>query len=225
MAANGQLKLNARSDYRSSPKFSFQGRTELKEKVTAPGPGQYKPVETDKVKFNASQRWSWGHAPGEDKPYKASPGPGEYVSRYDSRFKDAPKWGMGSGARLPKDMAASSPGPCRYDTRGNLDGQQSSMSSRAADGSKRASTPGPGQYKPGWESTLASSQRYSFGSSSRGHLVMSKTPGPGSYPTMSTLGGNPVIKTPGKYSMTYRHALPTGDVTPGPPAAGTIFGD
>lgn len=216
------MKLTTSSAFRNQPKFSFQGKSELKDKRQAPGPGQYVPVGTEKDKFNCSQKWSMGHAPEPEKPFKGTPGPGQYTNKFDPRFKDQPKWGFGSGPKLGKSLSATSPGPCKYDTRGNLEGQQSSMSFRA-EGSKRAVTPGPGAYKPTWEPTLAASQRYSFGSSSRPELAMSKTPGPGHYSSMSTLGGNPVVKTPGKYSMTYRHKLPTGDITPGPPSAGTTF--
>lgn len=220
-----QLNLNTLHSFPNSPKFSFQGRSETNLRAKAPGPGQYVALTPDKDKYSNMPKYSMGKPGGEEKPIAKGPGPGSYVPCTNPKYDLAPKYSMGTGSRLPKTRSEVGPGPCKYDVRGNIDGVKYSMKG-LNESSSRASTPGPGSYnKDAWKvsSGFDNSARFSFQGGSRGELKKSKAPGPGSYETTSTLCGNNVMKSPGKYSMRHRHPMPHGDNTPGPPSAGTTF--
>eukprot|EP00927_Polykrikos_kofoidii_P055950 TRINITY_DN50131_c0_g1_i1.p1 TRINITY_DN50131_c0_g1~~TRINITY_DN50131_c0_g1_i1.p1 ORF type:complete len:227 (-),score=12.91 TRINITY_DN50131_c0_g1_i1:119-799(-) len=224
---SNQLNLNNLANYPNTPKYSFTGRPEVKDKRAGlPGPGHYPPLATEKDKFANNPKWSIGAGVRDDgRVWAKYPGPGEYKQPMNTRYRQSPQWRFGSEPRLHEAKPQPTPGPGKYEVRGNLEGQQSSISGRPEGSSKRSQTPGPGAYKAegAWMVTAASAPKISFGGSSRSDIVGSKTPGPGKYESMSTLGGNAVMKTSGKFSFTCRHPAPASDVTPGPVAASTTF--
>eukprot|EP00928_Gymnodinium_smaydae_P070984 TRINITY_DN54699_c0_g1_i1.p1 TRINITY_DN54699_c0_g1~~TRINITY_DN54699_c0_g1_i1.p1 ORF type:complete len:225 (+),score=30.32 TRINITY_DN54699_c0_g1_i1:182-856(+) len=222
--STGQLNLNASSTFRSSQKYSFPGKPAPKDKTATPGPGKYVAAPADLDKYFKTPKWSMGAGVRDDgKEPHSTPGPGAYKPAKDPRYTNQPAFSMGSGSRSSAIKPQTAPGPGKYEVRGNMDGLMMSISARPEGNAGRSTTPGPGAYKPMHDQCFASAPRLSFGSGSRSKLQPSKTPGPGQYEAMSTLGGNAVMKTPGKYSMKYRHAPPATDITPGPPAAGTTF--
>mmetsp|Transcript_14961 Transcript_14961/g.32889 ORF Transcript_14961/g.32889 Transcript_14961/m.32889 type:complete len:223 (+) Transcript_14961:95-763(+) len=218
-----QLNLNCISSFRNTPKYSFKGRYSSKDPDLAPGPGQYKPLQVDKDKFNRSPQFAMG-SPGkeEEKDKPAMPGPGQYKP-VENSYHGSPKWPFGSETRLHELRRSLTPGPGSYETRGGLDGLHKSISHASRSGGSRALTPGPGTYRSASEQTLSSPPKFSFGAGMRTELVNSRTPGPGSYEAPSSLCGNVTMRTAGKYSMKFRHGPRGPDTTPGPVAAGTTF--
>eukprot|EP00929_Paragymnodinium_shiwhaense_P101220 TRINITY_DN6412_c0_g1_i1.p1 TRINITY_DN6412_c0_g1~~TRINITY_DN6412_c0_g1_i1.p1 ORF type:complete len:228 (-),score=44.79 TRINITY_DN6412_c0_g1_i1:273-956(-) len=223
-----QLNLNAQSSYKNTPKYSFAGRPEHKDKKKGmPGPGQYPQVACEKDKFGSSAKWGFGGGVRDDgKTLATFPGPGHYKAGVDPRYQAMPRWGFGSEPRLHAAKPMKGPGPGHYDVRGNLEGgQSSSIASRPEGKSMVSKTPGPGHYKTdnGHMATTQSSPAVGFGGGTRGELVVSKTPGPGQYELPTSLCGNIFTKMPPKYSIKSRYVPPSSDKTPGPPAAGSTF--
>jgi len=178
-------------------------------------------LKTDRDKYFKAPTWSMGDAGREEAKAFTFPGPGSYKPGVDPRYPVSAKYSMSGRTQALKKPAQ--PGPGQYETRGGMEGRQSSLSGRP-EKSKRGGTPGPGSYKvPSMELMYKSGPKMSFGSSSRSDLIASKTPGPGQYETVSTLGGNCCMKSCGKYSLKGRASAPTIDITPGPPMAGTVF--
>uniref|UniRef100_A0A7S4Q8E9 Outer dense fiber protein 3 n=1 Tax=Alexandrium monilatum TaxID=311494 RepID=A0A7S4Q8E9_9DINO len=213
------------SSFKTSPKYSFTsapGASDKKHGV--PGPGQYGMTATDKDKFGRSASWTMGASTRDGgKGWGSLPGPGAYTPSNTSQI--SPKWGFGAEGRLRERKVSSTPGPGAYETRSKgLGGLEMSISSKP-DGARRAHTPGPGSYKPTTDpcSHMPSAPRVSFGGSTRSDLMMSKTPGPGAYEHLTSLGGNVAMRTTAKYSIKGRYKQPSADITPGPCNTGTQF--
>lgn len=205
-----QLSVN-----KAAPKWSLRPRLKPKDGAsTAPGPGAYNFTATSMDKYRTSQRYGFGTSSRDGKSFVGVPGPGAYTP-FDPNIT-APRWVMGSESRLGMVRRSQTPGPGTYDTRGNMDGLQKSMSGRFE--SKRShSNPGPGKYNPFHAQTEDAEPRWAFGTSSRPELLgTSKSPGPGTYEALSTLSGNPVISNCPKYTLKpRRNPLKSAD-TPGP---------
>lgn len=215
---------SSHSTFKASPKYSFTSAPSLKDKKEGiPGPGQYGSLATDKDKFSRSASWSMGSSTRDGKAWGKLPGPGAYTPVNPNH--SAPKFGFGVEERLRQRKVSATPGPGAYDTRNKgLGGIEVSIVSKP-DGVRRAHTPGPGSYKPSHDpcSNMASAPKISFGGSIRADLMMSKTPGPGAYEHVTSMGPNPIMRTPAKFSIKGRYAHPPPDITPGPSHAGTQF--
>lgn len=216
------MNLNAQSSFKNTPKFSFSGRPEMKDKKKGmPGPGQYALTNTEKDKFSVSPKFGFGGGVRDDgRVWAQYPGPGQYKPGFDPRYNTPPRFGFGSEPRLHETKKMQAPGPGHYDIRGNLEGLTSSIASRPEGRPGGNGNPGPGQYKidSGHALATASSPCISFGASSRAALVLSKTPGPGSYQPQAVNN-----KTPPKYSIAGRYNPAAMDITPGPSASASTF--
>lgn len=218
------LDLNNASQFKRPPKFSFTSAAMSNDKKTnMPGPGQYAQTTADKDKFIKTPTWSIaGSSRDNGKAWEAYPGPGTYAPA--SSLFQSPKWIFSSETRLRKLKRSLTPGPGSYDSRGTLEGTQVSICSKP-ECKSRSQTPGPGAYKPSFEqcSNMLSSTRVSFGAGCRKDLVLSKTPGPGTYDSLTSLGGNCAMRTPPKYSIKGRYEQPPAFQTPGFVPAGSTF--
>lgn len=194
-----QWHLGSQSTYKSAPKYSIGTGTEIVKKKNVPGPGHYSQTDADKDKFKRSASWAISSAGREGGKWFQPPGPGAYTPG-DPR--DAPKWVIGSEKRLHELPKPKVPGPGTYENRPNNDQHHFSICHKP-DAPTPHKTPGPTEYKPNHEhnSLIRSAPRIGFGSATRGELVSSKTPGPGSYEALSGLTGNYVMRTPAKYSI------------------------
>lgn len=216
---------SSHSNFKASPKFSFTSAPAAKDKKhSVPGPGQYSNIQADKDKFARSSSWTMGCSTRDGgKAWGTLPGPGAYTPANPSLV--SPKWGFGAEGRLRERKLSQTPGPGAYDVRSKgLGGLEMSICSKP-DGQRRSHTPGPGSYKPSHDpcSHMSSAPKVSFGCSSRAELAMSKTPGPGAYEHLTSLGGNVLMRTPAKYSIKGRYNQPKPDITPGPSHPGTSF--
>mmetsp|Transcript_87732 Transcript_87732/g.174124 ORF Transcript_87732/g.174124 Transcript_87732/m.174124 type:complete len:216 (+) Transcript_87732:83-730(+) len=213
----GEYSLASLSSYKSSPKFTFTSAPALKDKkANIPGPGNYKPIPTDRDKFRRSASWSMGSTSNaSEKEWSSLPGPGAYA--LPSAGSIGPQWAFTTDSRLREKKKSSTPGPGAYETRKKgLGGLEMSISSKP-DGAKPWLTPGPATYKPSNLrcSTVPSSPSVSFGVGVKADK-MSQTPGPGAYKQKGTLGGI-------CYSIKGRYDPPKAFVTPGPGAAASSF--
>eukprot|EP00928_Gymnodinium_smaydae_P007354 TRINITY_DN12653_c0_g2_i1.p1 TRINITY_DN12653_c0_g2~~TRINITY_DN12653_c0_g2_i1.p1 ORF type:complete len:429 (-),score=48.29 TRINITY_DN12653_c0_g2_i1:81-1367(-) len=173
--------------YPSSPGANFgtgSPRDALRP-TSAPGPGQYSPVEKHKpnsaaVSFGTAQRKSTS-------PRLETPGPGTYVMS-PRLGTDGPKF-----TASPRRDALSqpqSPGPGAYEPQHPLsikvgkDGVAFARSART--NGRHVDAPGPGQYNP--EKPIQRTSEYSFGHTGRKEMAPKSEPGPGSYNHNSLMG-------------------------------------
>jgi hypothetical protein len=216
-----ELKMTTHSTHKTSPKWSFSAKVPTRELLKGnPGPGEYKPLNTDKDKFKTAPAFSIAAGGRDGKEWNALPGPGAYTPGLQG--KDPPKWAFTSDSRLKEIKRSATPGPDKYDIRGNLEGLKFSVSSRPSK-AKLNQSPGPNQYKINYDQCFESSMKSSFGSSSRSELVPSKTPGPGQYELMKILGGNCTVRSMPSFTISGKRPNPKTDQTPGPGAAPTQF--
>lgn len=219
-----QVNLNAASSYKNSPKYSFTSAVStVDKKKHMPGPGQYDVRGSDKEKFARCPSWTiGGSCKDSGRELGAMPGPGAY-SPANPAFT-SPKYLFTTDSRLKVREMPLTPGPGQYEVRGKPEGSSPSICSKP-ESKMRATTPGPGQYKVSYEalSYIESSPKVSFGASNRRDLALNKTPGPGSYEHLTSLGGNCTMRTPAKYSIKGRYNPPQPFITPGPIGAGTTF--
>lgn len=216
--------MHGLSAHKSAPKWSISARTPMREmKKGMPGPGQYSshsvPVEKDK--FSSSPKYSIAGGQRDAKEWGVFPGPGQYAPKHAGR--ELPRWGFGSEARLHEVKQNRGPGPGAYEVRGKLEGAHYSVASRPDGTSKRSNTPGPGEYKLNFNQIFESPCKPSFGASSRSELAASKTPGPGQYDHLTSLGGNCVFRSPARITITGKRNQPNTDCTPGPGPSASQF--
>lgn len=218
-----QVNLNASSGFKNSPKYSFTSAVTVPDKKKhMPGPGQYDVRGSDKEKFARCPSWTIGGSMKDGKEWSAMPGPGAYTPA-NPAFT-SPKYLFTTDSRLKLRQVPVTPGPGAYEVRGKLEGTAPSICSKP-ESKQRATTPGPGQYKPSYDlcSDMQSSPKLSFGAANRRDLALNKTPGPGAYEHLTSLGGNCTMRTPAKYSIKGRYSQPSPFITPGPIGAGTTF--
>mmetsp|Transcript_89648 Transcript_89648/g.254148 ORF Transcript_89648/g.254148 Transcript_89648/m.254148 type:complete len:223 (-) Transcript_89648:120-788(-) len=218
-----QWSFGSTSVHLNSPKYSFTNAPIASDKKKdIPGPGQYGFTATHTDKFSRSASWGISGSSREGKPWFAPPGPGTYKPEQSTRA--APRWVFGSEGKLREMKRATVPGPGAYEVRGKADSGGSLMAPKP-EATRRVHTPGPGAYKPAHEalSHMKASTKSSFGSSSRSTLVLSTTPGPGSYDHLASLGGNIAMQTSAKYTIQGKYKPPQPDKTPDFIPAGTSF--
>jgi hypothetical protein len=211
------------SSYRTSPKWTISSRVPPREIGKGmPGPGNYGVTSVEKDKYGCDPKYSIAAGNRDGKEWAPLPGPGQYAPKLAG--KSMPKWAFGSESRLKEVQRSRTPGPGTYDTRGNLEGLQFSVSTRPG-GRSKSSTPGPGQYKPHTANHLQfeSAPKASFGASSRSELVPSKSPGPGAYEAWSVLGGSCNCRSMPRYTICGKRPEPQTQTTPGPGASATQF--
>mmetsp|Transcript_6408 Transcript_6408/g.10878 ORF Transcript_6408/g.10878 Transcript_6408/m.10878 type:complete len:224 (-) Transcript_6408:48-719(-) len=219
------MKMTNLSQHKNSQRWTFSARFEATDrKKGMPGPGTYGSTNTTLDKYSHTPKFSMGASASTSALLQKNPGPGQYTPKKD-QHQEPPRWGFGSEARLHELKRQTYPGPGHYETRGKLgpDGLQYSMGGKPE--GKDGGTPGPGSYKvaQSWETTQTSQPKWGAGSAVRGELTTSKTPGPGKYEALKTVGGNNVMRGTPKWSMRSRSTPAKADVTPGPPAHCTQF--
>lgn len=203
-----QGSLVSLSPYKTAPKFSFPHQGTGQERVRqSPAPGSYKVVTTDTDKFARSASYTMlGQSGSCFGGRNSQPGPGAYNPSKDHSYLKAPTWAIGTEARLADKKEMKKPGPGEYNTiqATAADALQITMSGRF-DFSKKAMTPAPTAYKPGFEnlSTFPVPQRTSFGSSSRTSFRDNAVPGPGKYEALAAAKNG--YKTAPQYTMRQKY--------------------
>uniref|UniRef100_A0A7S3VY99 Uncharacterized protein n=1 Tax=Strombidinopsis acuminata TaxID=141414 RepID=A0A7S3VY99_9SPIT len=218
-----QGRLTNSSIFKAAPKYSFTSQEPPKDNRQAPpGPGKYTVLPADKDKFVRSASWTIGGTSRDGgKESEAMPGPGAYTPL---KTDSGAKYGFTQSDRLRPLKKSVSPGPGQYSVMGASDGFKASIASKP-EGPKGGTTPGPGAYKPSFSqsSAFGSSRSISFSGTGRAGLRLSKTPGPGAYDQLTSLGGNIAMRGVPKYSIKTKHSPPKADLTPGPGSAQTQF--
>lgn len=220
--AGKEIDLNKASAYKNEPKWSIAARIPQRElKKGMPGPGAYGQTHVEKDKYRTDPKFSLAGGNRDGKEWGVFPGPGQYAPKPE--YATPPKWGFGSEKRLHDVKQARGPGPGAYETRGNLEGLQFSVSSRPEGSGKSSQGPGPGQYKPSYDQMTETAPKFSFGSGSRAELQMSKSPGPGQYEALPILGGSCGVRSPPRFSILGKRNTPATDTSPGPGPGATTF--
>jgi hypothetical protein len=207
------------STVKTSPKWSFNGKTNYDSKTPVPGPGAYSsgPQYDSTSRSSKPSRVVFGTSAREGPAGTPSPGPGSYFP--GDTHKASPKFGFGTGKRAPNSNKLVTPGPGSYE-RGPLvghEGARYSVSGKGAD-MNSSKTPGPGAYTP--TRALKRTPTWSFGTSSRGldgsGMV---TPGPGAYEFRPGDRGT----TAPMFSMKSRPQPAKKMETPGPGSYGGVY--
>ncbi|KAF4666382.1 hypothetical protein FOL47_004119 [Perkinsus chesapeaki] len=192
-------QLTTMSQVRTSPKWSFTGRTSsLSARGNmVPGPGQYRVSRLGDIGGGPSFRFGTGSRDGGDRGRSryGSPGPGAYNPRPASSTATI---GFGSGRPDGAMRRSSTPGPGHYAPGGSMgkSGRMYSMASRPTRGgvpSDAAWMPGPGQYRvTGPSPVYGRGPQWSFGSSCRAKEGRKDDsgPGPGAYAEHGRIGEN-----------------------------------
>lgn len=155
-----ELLLTHLSYNRTSPKWSFRGRTETIARSSTPGPGTYtqkQSVDTDLSNPLTSK------SSRDTSRAKSAPGPGDYAPQ---AMSSSPRYRFGTSDR----------------SRSGLRHFWQPLQHKAKDeaGIKESVTPGPGAYSPDSILTRRSAAKWSV--QSRGNTRdTSGTPGPGNY--------------------------------------------
>lgn len=181
--------LTKLSHVRTSPKWSFRGKSPVERRTDTPGPGSYT-HSIEKVKPGAPQGFGFGSTPRDPQRPQSAPGPGAYSP--PSLGKSSPRTGFGSSTRLSAKSARDAhPGPGAYEhsPRMGVEGPKFSAGARR-EGPVVHTNPGPGHYEPGSPrgeisshstSITKRSPKWGFGSSPREVRPSTVTPGPGAY--------------------------------------------
>jgi len=208
---HGQHSISIQTGITNSPRWSFRDRHRELTKPNFPGPGAYNAATVDKYKFDAHPNYSMTSS-GEHSESKLlrkiEPGPGEY------KTKELPKGAsvsLGTAIRhtvhgLHRD-AARLPGPGQYVVRGGIGDIANSSAGftlrrkHDRDGLHPESTPSPGAYTSSVKQTKSDQARDIV---FRGRLAepkRTKTPGPGNYEFVDSIGGSVVHETLPKYTL------------------------
>lgn len=216
-------KLTQCSSHRSAPKFSMGGRTGeggLGRMSSCPGPGKYG-VPSVEQKYNTLPRVTFGTGEqrvGGKKKYDgpgAIPGPGAYTP-FDPN-QTTPKFGFGTGPRIPKSRPEQAPPPGTYESHGStLSKRDCGMASRQT-GGRAMSVPGPGAYSEDINPTREKAPSVGMGSGLRTDAFKDqRLPGPGAYDSKTMLCTNPIAKGSCSFTFKSRRRPVKADATPGP---------
>mmetsp|Transcript_60830 Transcript_60830/g.156797 ORF Transcript_60830/g.156797 Transcript_60830/m.156797 type:complete len:233 (-) Transcript_60830:92-790(-) len=202
------VNLTASSHCRSSPKFTFGGKSPPKDLSTSLiGPGQYGQVSTDKSKHRRDPTFCFGGPVYKDKnrEYAKTPGPGSYKQGSTLGSSVSSSFGSEKRFRMSGSMSVPGPGPGFYEVRGTAGQDEPSFSVRpkmkplAGFG---AEAPGPGKYQSQFGQITQANPRTVFSKSSRDELKSGvKNPGPGQYDLGSALMGTITLRAQPKFTM------------------------
>lgn len=212
--------MTSLSTVKTSPKWSFKGKSDYDRIQKTPGPGAYA-ATTEGYKFNAPSRVVFGTSHRESGRAGASPGPGQYSPDMGNTVRPrSPTFGFGSSRRAGPGGKISTPGPGAYEHKSRMGAEGAKYSVSARRGENRANvTPGPGAYHPSDTnlSQLEGTAKWSFGTSNRESANNRVTPGPGAYEPATKLGRGP------SYSMKPRRENRNPGSGPGPGSHGGVI--
>ena len=171
-------------------KISMALKYKSKSMEYIPGPGQYSShnctsifKKLPDIKIGKDKRFSTSNL------FEDQPGPGQYNDGEKVKFVklQKPSWKIGTGLRKPLNEISDSPGPAKYNLRGNIGegAPQYSMRIKECDSKKRFITPGPGRYNNDDMHNFKHYPSWKIGTSNRDDLLKRKiregVPGPGAY--------------------------------------------
>lgn len=234
--------LNKFSTCRTSPKWSFRGRSHggnvSEARRDNPGPGAYS-LNAEFTGHKRSSSHGFGSAStgrgrrdnSTARPSSA-PGPGQYAGNQASGVmgqRSSPSYGFGSSSRnkgyssVGVAEAYGSPGPGQYNgndafTR-NQHPSYTSTPRRPQSAGAAESTPGPGAYQTSVTARADAREapKWRFGTASRAQQKEDAAPGPGNYNSNKSMGlGGPKYSMRSKYDDKQQKA----NDNPGPGAFG-----
>eukprot|EP01067_Filipodium_phascolosomae_P001292 Filipodium_phascolosomae@DN1872_c0_g1_i1.p1 len=198
--------LTTASGVRTSPKWSFGGKSPATLSSNVPGPGAYN--EAYAVKTEKAPQYRFGSEARDTSKLSNNPGPGQYNV---SSLKDKTGWTM--GGRREAMLKDASPGPAAYNPALNQKGPEWGFHATKRDWILKSTVPGPGTYSQNDASKRHASPAWTMTRGARGNDMKSTVPGPASY----SVEGHAGQQGP-KYTMSGRAQSNQRDLGPGPAA-------